>query len=501
MLEMLSKRMLVLAPIFGLFVAVVCNRNGLSFEASCCAWVAIVCALWWIFECLHIAIVGLLPFVAFPLLGVIDHKTVAQSYGHTMILLLMGGFFLSAAMEKSGAHRRIALNMVRAVGGEGGRRMVLGFMLATALLSMWISNAATTLMMLPIAMAVLHNSDNPSLRAPLLLGIAYAASVGGMATPIGTPPNVVFMGMIEETFQVEVSFAHWMMVGIPIVLLLLPVIWLWVTRKIKEAGPIRMPEVGHWRPSEVRVLIVFAATALLWTFRSAPWGGWSGFLPDDGEQVGDTTVALGACLFLFLCPSGETPGAADADESSSPSMNDIAQTDKQNRGNNSPGAFAFAAGRTRDTLLDWQSASKIPWGILIMFGGGLALAAGFERSGLSRAIGNQLAVFESAPPWLVILSVCLLVTFLTEITSSTATATLMLPILGELALATNMTPESVMVPGTISASCAFMLPVATAPNVIVFGAGGIRTDEMARNGLMLNFYAAAVITLVCLWLL
>lgn len=500
MLDMLSRRMLALAPIIGLIVAVVCNWKGLSFEASCCAWVAIVCALWWIFECLHIAVVGLLPFVAFPLLGVIDHKTVAQSYGHTMILLLMGGFFLSAAMEKSGAHRRIALNMVRAVGGEGGRRIVLGFMLATAMLSMWISNAATTLMMLPIAMAVLHNSDNPSLRAPLLLGIAYAASVGGMATPIGTPPNVVFMGMIEETFQVEVSFARWMMVGMPIVVMLLPVIWLWVTRKIKEAGPIRMPEVGRWRPSEVRVLIVFAATALLWTFRSGPWGGWSGFLPDDGEQVGDTTVALAACLFLFLCPSGETSNEVELHTKSTASNGDT-QPHEQNPTNRSSNAFAFATGRTRDTLLDWQSASKIPWGILIMFGGGLALAAGFEQSGLSQAIGNQLTVFESAPPWMVVLSVCLLVTFLTEITSSTATATLMLPILGELALATRMTPESVMIPGTISASCAFMLPVATAPNVIVFGAGGIRTDEMARNGLMLNLYAAAVITLVCLCLL
>ncbi|MGI9472595.1 MAG: SLC13 family permease, partial [Rubripirellula sp.] len=440
MLDSLSKRMLPLAPLIGLVIAAICYHNGLSFEASCCAWVAIVCALWWIFECLHIAIVGLLPFVAFPLLGVVDHKTVAQSYGHTMILLLMGGFFLSAAMEKSGAHRRIALNMVRAVGGEGGRRMVLGFMLATALLSMWISNAATTLMMLPIALAVLHSSGNPSLRAPLLLGIAYAASVGGMATPIGTPPNVVFMGMIEDTFQIEFSFARWMMIGLPIVVLLLPAIWLWVTRGIKDAGPIEMPTVGRWRPSEVRVLAVFATTALLWTFRSAPFGGWSGFLPNEGSQVGDTTVALAACLFLFLCPSGEArPTQSEGDafrEGGTPDRDTESSTQK------SDGPFSLH--RKRDTLLDWPTAAKIPWGILIMFGGGLALAAGFENSGLSRAIGNQLTVFESAPPWLVVLSVCLLVTFLTEITSSTATATLMLPILGELAVATSMSPESVM---------------------------------------------------------
>lgn len=460
--------MLPAAPLIGLLIAVGCYIGGLPAPACCCAWVAIVCALWWIFECLNIAIVGLLPFVAFPLLGVLDHAAVARSYGHTMILLLMGGFFLSTAMERSGAHRRIALSMVRAVGGQGGRRLVLGFMLATALLSMWISNTATTLMMLPIVMAVLSQAGDPALRMPLLLGIAYAASVGGMATPIGTPPNVVFMGMIEDRFGTEVSFARWMMIGVPITALLIPAIWLWITRGLKDSQPVQMPEVGDWRPSEVRVLAVFGVTALLWIFRAAPYGGWSALLPGGGETVGDTTVALAACLFMFVCPSGEGPDEIDP------------QTGQA----------------VPSRLLDWPTAASIPWGILIMFGGGLALAAGFESTGLSRAIGSQLTLFESAPAWLIILSVCLLVTFLTEITSSVATATLMLPILGELAISTGLSPEAVMIPGTISASCAFMLPVATAPNVIVFRAGGIRTDQMARNGLMLNIYAAVVITVV-----
>lgn len=462
--------MLPSAPLIGLAIAAGCYAAGLAAPACCCAWVAVVCALWWIFECLNIAIVGLLPFIAFPLLGVLDHKTVAQAYGNTMILLLMGGFFLSMAMERSGAHRRIAVTMVRAVGGQGGRRLVLGFMLATALLSMWISNTATTLMMLPIVMAVLSQAEDQALRAPLLLGVAYAASVGGMATPIGTPPNVVFMGMIEERFKIEVSFAQWMMIGVPIVALLLPAIWLWITRRLKDARPVEMPEVGDWRPSEVRVLCVFAVTALLWIFRAAPYGGWSAWLPGGGETVGDTTVALAACLFMFLCPSGEP--ADEIDERT-----------------------GLPAPRR---ILDWPTAATIPWGILIMFGGGLALAAGFESSGLSRAIGTQLSLFQSAPVWLIVLSVCLLVTFLTEITSSVATATLMLPILGELAIATAVSPEGVMIAGTISASCAFMLPVATAPNVIVFRAGGIRTDKMAANGFLLNLYAAVVITVVVL---
>ncbi len=215
MFKSLSKWMVHLTPVIALTVSVACFYLGLSGPASCCAWVAITCALWWIFECIHIAFGELLPFVAFPLLGVLDHARVAQSYGHTMILLLMGGFFLSAAMEKSSAHRRIAVTLVRAVGGNGGRRLVLGFMLATSLLSMWISNAATTLMMLPIALAVLADAKDPRLRTPLLLGIAYAASVGGMATPIGTPPNVYFMSFMQKEYGIEMTFADWMKIGLP----------------------------------------------------------------------------------------------------------------------------------------------------------------------------------------------------------------------------------------------------------------------------------------------
>jgi sodium-dependent dicarboxylate transporter 2/3/5 len=467
-----SQWMLPGGPVLALLIAWISHANGLPAPAAMCAGVAVVCAVWWMFECLSIAVVGLVPFVALPLLGVVGHQDVAASYGHTVILLLLGGFLLSAAMERSGAHRRIAIAMVRMVGGQGGRRVVLGFMLATASLSMWISNAATTLMMLPIALAVLQQAGDPRLRTPLLLGIAYSASVGGMATPIGTPPNVVFMGQLFERTGSELPFASWMSVGLPITLILLPIIWWWVTRKVGPTQPIDMPEIGKIQTNEIRVLAVFVITALLWVFRSAPGGGWSGLISTAAgangavDMIGDATVALGAALLMFICPSGK--GTTEEGEV--------------------------------DRLLDWATAERIPWGILIMFGGGMALATGFKESGLSQAIGSQLAFLAGSPTWLIVLSICVLVTFLTEITSSTATAMLLLPILGEMAVAVDLPPAVLMIPGTISCSCAFMLPGATAPNVIVFGAGGIRTDEMARTGLMLNFIAALVVTGMTLWL-
>ncbi len=481
-----SGTMLWLAPVIAAAISLGCDWYGLPTSAALCAFVAMLCALWWIFECLDIAIVGLVPFVAFPAFGILSHAQVARSYGHTMILLLMGGFFLSAAMERSGAHRRVAVTMVRAVGGRGGKRLVLGFMLATASLSMWISNAATTLMMLPIAVAVLSQVRDPSLRSPLLLGIAYAASVGGMATPIGTPPNVIFMSMIQRDFGIEVTFGQWMAYGLPITLVMLPTIWWWLTRRMPDTGIVEMPDVGRWRPSEIRVMLVFVVTAMLWIFRSSPWGGWTSLLPGGGDMVGDSTIALGASLCLFLMPSGEKPAGEET-------MTTVASDHVV------PDRLALDHGEPPvQRLLDWPSAAKIPWGILIMFGGGLALADGFDVSGLSSVIGSKLTVFSDAPLWAIVLAVCLLVTFLTELTSSTATATLLLPILGALAVATNIDPVTVMIPGTISCSCAFMLPVATAPNVIVFGAGGIRTDEMARSGLMLNLIAAVLITVVTL---
>src|SRR5690606_9144165 len=261
------------------------------------------------------------------------HRTVAHAYGHYMILLLMGGAFLSVAMENSGAHRRIALTLVRFVGGHSGPRIVLGFMIATAMLSMWISNTATTLMILPIAVAVLDQCPDARLRAPLLLGIAYSASIGGMATPVGTPPNMLFMTAYNEATGQMLSFLDWMWVGVPIVVILIPAVWWIVTRGLKLAAPITMPPVGAWNPAEVRVLTIFSLTSLCWITRSSPYGGWESWIgavdPDTQvSKVGDATVALVASVALFLVPSGRGDGSA---------------------------------------LVDWPSMQRVPWGVLLMF--------------------------------------------------------------------------------------------------------------------------------------
>jgi sodium-dependent dicarboxylate transporter 2/3/5 len=420
------------------------------WTAAVTAW----CAVWWVLEPIPIPATSLIPFAVFPLLGVLDHKQVATAYGHTLIMLLMGGFLISTALEKSGAHRRLALGMVRLVGGHSQRRLVLGFMLATSLASMWISNTAATLMMLPVALALLEDDEGNRLGAPLLLGIAYAASIGGLGTPIGTPPNVIFMGVYKEATGKDVSFLDWMRIGVPAVAVLLPIAWLVVTRRIGRTAELRLPKVGVWRAPERRVLVVFALTALAWITRTEPFGGWSGLLAIRGAS--DSTVALLAALILFLVPNGEG-----------------------------------------DTLLDWKTASRIPWGLLLLFGGGIAIARAFEETGLSKSLGGVLAGLAHLPVFATLLLVCLAVTFLTEVTSNTATATLLMPVLAAAAAGAHLEPALLMIPAALSASCAFMLPVATAPNAIVFGTERVTTRQMARAGLLINLLGALAIALLC----
>jgi len=428
------------------------------------AWTAAItalCAVWWVTEPIPIPATSMIPFAAFPMAGVLDHKQVAGAYGHTLILLLLGGFILSTAMASSGAHKRLAVGMIRLVGGGGGRRLVLGFMLATAVCSMWISNTATTLMLLPVAMAVLEqdkeSGGGDSLQLPLLLGIAYAASIGGMGTPVGTPPNVIFMAVYEETTGNKIAFIDWMKIGIPAVLLLIPVAWFMVTRKLKTSRSLNLPALGAWSKPEKRVLWVFGITALAWVTRTAPFGGWSQWA--DMPGAGDSTVALLAVVALFLMPNGEG---------------------KQ--------------------MLDWETAARIPWGLLLLFGGGLAIAKGFQVSGLSEALGSWLADDLQITSWPVVamtITLCLAITFLTEVTSNTATTTLLMPVLAAAGLAAGIDPAALMIPAALSASCAFMLPVATAPNAIVFGTGMVSTRQMAREGFALNLLGAAMITGVC----
>jgi solute carrier family 13 (sodium-dependent dicarboxylate transporter), member 2/3/5 len=441
---------------------------GLTLSASGVAATTALCAIWWITEPVPIPATSLVPFVSLPLFGALDHKTVAQSYGHYMILLLMGGFFLSVALESCGAHRRIALGMIRLVGG-GGRRMILGFMLATAICSMWISNTATTLMLLPVAMAAVPPSSR--LAAPLLLGIAYAASIGGIGTPVGTPPNAILMAVYRETTGREISFASWMAVALPVVAVFIPLAWLWITRNLPRSSALDLGSIGEpgpWRSSERRTLAVFALAAILWVTRKGfgtvvvPWTefelplhGWSSIAGLGG--VGDSTVALAGAVALLVLPSGE-------------------------------------GGR----LLEWERAKTIPWGLLLLFGGGLALAKGFESTGLSTLLGDWLVEdvgLLRLPGWVQMATICLVVTFLTEVTSNTATTSLLMPILAAAALAAGIDPILLMLPAALSASCAFMLPVATAPNAIVYGSGLVSTGRMAREGIALNFIGAAVIVI------
>lgn len=450
----------------GLVTGILATVTDLESAALSTAAVTTLCASWWVLEPIPIAATSIIPFAAFPLLGVATHKTVASAYGHTLILLLLGGFILSRAVETAGAHRRIALGMVRLTGG-GSRQLVLGFMLASAICSMWISNTATTLMLLPVAMAVLDQADdspNDVLAVPLLLGIAYAASIGGVGTLIGTPPNVFFAGFYYDKTGTEYGFLQWMKIGIPVVAIMLPLAWLFLTRhlpKPRRGDPpqaIVLPNLPAWTSAEVRVMTIFGFAAAAWIFRSAPFGGWSELFGTPG--AGDSTVALAAVVALFVIPD--------------------------NRGR---------------PLMSWEDAESIPWGLLLLFGGGIAIAQAFQSSGLSLAVGKQLAEVANSPLVLVVAVICLCVTFLTEVVSNTATTTLLMPLLFAAAMEAGVLPESLLIPAALSASCAFMLPVATAPNAIVFGTGKIGSPTMLREGVVLNLVGVVVISTACLLLL
>ena len=427
---------------------------GLSVPAAATAAVTAWCAVWWLTEPVPIPVTSLLPMALLPLAGALTPGQVAESYGSPLILLLLGGFMLSGALAKSGAHRRLAMAMIRACSMFGRKGLVLGFMLAAATLSMWISNTATTLMLLPVALAVLEDEKLKSLTVPLLLGTAYAASLGGTGTPIGTPPNLIYMQVAADQFQLATSFPVWMSWGLPVVALLLPIMFMWLTRRV-EAGPLPVLEVpGRWSPAEKRIMFVFVLVALAWITRTAPGGGWQEWLAL--PNANDAAVALLAVVLMCVLPDG--------------------------RGKR---------------LLDWERASTIPWGVLLLFAGGICLARGFVSSGLSDLMGLWLSGFTDLPLLLLIAFVCLCVTFMTEATSNTASTSLLMPVLAAAAIAADIAPEIIMVPAAMSASCAFMLPVATAPNSVVYGSGLVSTARMAREGLQLNLLGVVVISVCC----
>lgn len=448
---------LLIGPVAALLTYYFLLQAGLERDAAITAGITILCVLWWVFEPVPIPVTSLIPLTVLQIFGVLSPTEVAEAYGSPLILLLLGGFIISKAMERSGAHRRIALGMINLFGGDSSRQLVFGFMAAAAVLSMWISNTATTLMLLPVALAVLEKAGDKRLAAPLMLGIAYAASIGGIGTPIGTPPNLVFMQVYQEQTGKSVGFTEWMTWGVPVVLLMVPIAGWWLTRSLTYRGGFHLPDVGKWRVDERRVLMIFALTALAWITRKEPFGGWTELL---GVNANDASVALTAVILMFVVPNG--------------------------RG---------------EKLLDWPTAASIPWGVLLLFGGGICLAKGFVASGLSSMVGDTLSVLASWPLILMMLVLCLAVTFLTEATSNTASTVLLMPVLAAAALATGVDPRLLMVPAAMSASCAFMLPVATAPNSIIYGSGCVTTQQMAREGLVLNILGAGVISGLCYFML
>ena len=480
--------------------------QGMGQATHRMAAVALLMAAWWITEAIPIPVTALLPLVLFPALGIMGTSQAAPNYTDQLVFLFLGGFLLAAAMTKWNLHRRIALHTIRAV-GTSPRLLVLGFMVATAFLSMWISNTATVMMMLPIAMAVVRKlSEGAKLGgeggedvedtvrngfgAAMMLGIAYAASIGGIGTLIGTPPNGVFVGQLARNYAggtPEVAFGQWMIAAMPMVLVMIPLAWLVVLRvgsglKIgaldfggggRELIDAEIERLGPMSPAERKVAIVFGLTALLWIFRKPidiglfTIPGW-GPLYGNAGLWSDATIAVMMGLVLFALPA------------------DLK-------------TFSLTHDRSRNFVLDWRYAQEnIPWGILLLFGGGFALAHGFSSSGLSVWIGEHLRFLGGAPVVLVIVVIALMMTFLTEMTSNTATTTLMMPILAVAALDLGQHPFLLMIPATMSASCAFMLPVATPPNAIVFGSGWVTVPRMARTGLVLNFIGAAVVTAVVL---
>jgi sodium-dependent dicarboxylate transporter 2/3/5 len=464
---------LFLGPLLFFLVLLLPLPEGMAPEGLRVAAVTVLMAVWWVTEAIPVPATALLPIVLFPLLGVLSGSEVTRAYGNHLIYLFLGGFLIAVTMERWNLHHRIALHTIRMV-GVTPRRIVLGFMLATAFLSMWISNTATTMMMVTIAMAVLREVEHEIDHRPgeswfgttLMLGICYAASIGGVATLIGTPPNVIFAGVLEKTYGISISFTDWMGFALPLSMVMLTLTWLYLTRMLCPDTKIHLPGggkfirrqlagLGPMSRQEKQVAVVFVTVALLWILRGL-------YQPAGLAMVKDSTIAIAGALLLFLIPVNL---------------------------------------KKREFLLDWKTAVTIPWDIIILFGGGFALARGFSESGLTRWLAEQLSVLQGVDTLLVIAAVVLLVIFLTEVTSNTATASFLLPVMGALATAIDVSPFGLMVAAVIAASFAFMLPVATPPNAIVFSSRCVSIMQMVRAGFLLNLVGVVVITGFVYWLL
>jgi len=448
-------------------------------QAPIMAAIVVIMAIFWIFEVVPIAITSLFPIFLFPLFGILDTKTTALFFGKEIIFLFLGGFLLAQGIQHSNLHKRIALNIVNIIGSKPAN-LVLGFMIATAGLSMWISNTASVMVMMPIGLSIIEEikevkgSKNflSKFAVALMLGIAYSADIGGMATLIGTPPNLVFMELYHDLFPElpKIGFTQWMMMGLPISIIFLFTGWLLMTKVIFRMPKINIFEtkdvikdllndLGKLRRDEMASGLVFLSAAILWitgsditlseSFTIHGWRSYFGL-----EMVSDASIAIATSLLLFMIPSKDRP---------------------------------------KEMLLTWSKARELPWGILLLFGGGFAIAGGFNSSGLSNLIGNLFTNLEIDNPFIIIIIVCFVLTFLTEITSNTATTTLILPILAKASAVLGLDPRILMIPATLSASCAFMMPIASPTQAIVFGSGHVKIKQMIRAGILFNLLGIIIV--------
>ncbi len=425
-------------------------------------------AIWWISEVVPIAVTALLPIILFPSLNILNIQETGSNYGHKYIFLFIGGFILANAIQKWNLHKRIALNIILKIGGSTDK-IILGFMLATGFLSMWISNTATTVMMLPIALSVINQlndhpdtleNENKVFGKALMLGVAYSASAGGIATLIGTPPNLIFAGFIQDNFNLEISFFQWMKIGLPISIVLMVFIWLLLTKYAFKLNKVGFPggkeeikrllfKMGKISNEEKKILFVFTLTILCWIFRKNTINL---LIPN----FDDSMIAISSAIILFILPSKDK----------------------------------------KEPILKWKDAVTIPWGILLLFGGGLSIAKGFQSTGLDTWIGEQLTFMTFTNSFIIILIVVAGVNFLTEMTSNMATTAMLLPVMIPIANLMQINPYLLLVGTTLAASCAFMLPVATPPNAVVFGSRLLKISDMVKAGIMINIFSIILILIM-----
>jgi len=465
-----------LGPLLFVLTRYFTNFEGLSNEGNAVLASTLWIAVWWITEAIPIAATSLMPIILFPLSDGLSLSETTSSFGHRFVFLYLGGFILALSIEKWNLHKRIALNIIKII-GTNIKKIILGFMVATAFLSMWISNTATSVMMLPIGIAIIKQmkdlkntpeNENLIFGKSLMLSIAFSASIGGVATLIGTPPNLVFAGIIQEIYNIEISFLEWFMFGLPISIILLSIAWVYLTNVAfkfkqdkfdegKKEINRQLEDIGSMSYEEKIVLTVFILTGLAWITRTF-------FLNKFLPNLDDSIIALISGISLFIFQANSKSGK-------------------------------------KEKIMNWEDAVKLPWGILLLFGGGLAIAQGFQSSGLATWIAQNMVQLEGFSVFLILLIVIAAVNFLTEITSNLATTAMLLPILAPTAVILGVHPYILMVGATIAASCAFMLPVATPPNAVVFGSGYLKMSDMVRVGVLMNFISIIVILLMVYFVL